>query len=608
MLSDTTIKRLNTISEISLSGKKINGLFRLMGSPILWKQAYANLAPNKGAITKGIDDVTLDGFSEMRIKSLIGRIKSGNYHFKPVRRAYIPKKNGKMRPLGIPNGDDKLVQEVVRIILNQTYECCFSNNSHGFRENRSCHTALTQVKQTWTGAKWFIEMDIKGFFDNIDHDKMIEILEKKIDDKRFLKLIVSMLKAGYMEDWKFHGTYSGTPQGGVISPILANIYLNELDCFVNKLIREFNKGESRGINPEYRHVSSKIERLRMKYRKMEANASIEALEDLRKQIRELIKVREGIPYGSPVDANYKKLRYNRYADDFILGVIGSKQDAIEIADKIRSFVVNELHLEIAEDKFAISHASKGVDYLGYKVISYSGNKSLKLKVNGTYTLQRVTSERIQLIIPNEKLQKFGMKNGYGDMYHHKPNSRPMLCNVSDAEIIATYNAELRGIVNYYSIGNSANRKLEPLVSLARTSCAMTLAHKHKSTTSKVISSMKRPDGEWIRRIEGKDKIHEFRIYRLCTDGKVQRISYSNIDRMPNTHKFVYSHTELIQKLEANTCAVCGSHEKVEVHHIRRLKDVAGSKEVWKVMMAARRRKTIPLCSKCHHLLHQGKLN
>lgn len=459
MLSDTTIKRLNTISKISLSGKKINGLFRLMESHNLWKQAYANLGPNKDAITKGIDDVTSDGFSEKRINYLISRMKSGNYDFKPVRRTYLPKKNGTMCPLGILNGDDKLIQEVVRIILNQTYECCFSNNSYGFRENRTCHTALMQVKQTWTTAKWFIKMDIKGLFDIINHDKMLEILEKKIDDKRFLNLIASMLKAGYMNDFKFYRGYSGTPQVGVISSILANIYLNELDYFIMGLIREFNENT----------------------------------------------------YGCPNEANYRKLHYNRYVDNFILGVVGSKRDAYEIADNIRKFVVEELHLEIVEDTFTIRHASYGVNYLGYKVISYSGNKSLKLK------------ERIQLIIPNEKLQKFAIKNGYGDMYHHKPNSRPMLTHLSDAEIISIYNAELRGIVNYYSLGNSVHRKLEPLVSLARSSCAITLAHKHKSTANKMISDMKRTDGEWVRKVEGTDRIYEYRIYRLHTDARKKSI-------------------------------------------------------------------------------------
>jgi RNA-directed DNA polymerase len=223
MLTDTTIRRLEALGALSKQGKRINGLFRLMESPILWQQAYANIYANKGATTPGADGSSLDSTSNQRFVRLMAAIKSGTYRFTPVRRVHIPKSNGKTRPLGIPTGDDKLVQEVVRMLLAKVYEDVFSNDSHGFRNGRSCHTALMQVRQKWTGMKWIVNMDIKGFFDNIDHEVMIEVLAKRIDDERFLALIRSMLKAGYLENWRFHETFSGTPQGGVVSPILANI-------------------------------------------------------------------------------------------------------------------------------------------------------------------------------------------------------------------------------------------------------------------------------------------------------------------------------------------------------------------------------------------------
>lgn len=199
MLTDTTLKRLNTIGLLSKQGKQINGLFRLMENEVLWKQAYINIKGNDGAVTKGVDEITLDGFSYKRIQKIIQELKVNEYQFQPVRRTYIPKKNGKKRPLGIPNGNDKLVQEVVKIILEEIYEPIFSNNNHGFRKGRSCHTALTQVKRSWTGTKWLIEMDIKSFFDNLNHEVLIKILSKKIQDKRFLLLINKMLKAGFLD-------------------------------------------------------------------------------------------------------------------------------------------------------------------------------------------------------------------------------------------------------------------------------------------------------------------------------------------------------------------------------------------------------------------------
>src|SRR5437879_2416047 len=189
-----------------------------MYTPELWMVAYSNLQSNKGAMTKGVNEDTLDGFSKARGDGIIQKLRGGTYEPNPVRRTYIPKSNGNSRPLGIPSGTDKLVQEVARIILERIYEPVFSDFSHGFRPKRSCHTALSVIQNTWNGTKWICDVDITGFFDNIDHNLMVKFLEKRIDDKRFIRLLEQMLKAGYIEDWKFFGTYTGTPQGGVLTP------------------------------------------------------------------------------------------------------------------------------------------------------------------------------------------------------------------------------------------------------------------------------------------------------------------------------------------------------------------------------------------------------
>ena len=238
-----TIEILDRIRKNSRDNKEgiFTRLYRYLLRPNLYYLAYKNLYANKGAGTKGVNDDTADGFSKEKVDRIIQSLVDGTYTPNPVRRKYIQKKQNstKKRPLGIPTFTDKLVQEVLRMILESVYEPIFSNNSHGFRPNRSCHTALKSLKREFSGVSWFIEGDIKGCFDNIDHQVLANVINAKIKDARLIQLIWKFLKAGYMEDWQYHATYSGCPQGGIVSPILANIYLNELDKFVNHRCTNF---------------------------------------------------------------------------------------------------------------------------------------------------------------------------------------------------------------------------------------------------------------------------------------------------------------------------------------------------------------------------------
>ena len=241
----------------SVSNNKYERLYRNLYNPEFYLLAYANIAKSQGSMTQGVDGQTLDNMSLPRINRIIESIRNRTYQPKPAKRKYIPKKNGKLRPLGITSTDDKLVQEVVRMILEAIYEPTFSNNSHGFRPKRSCHTALTQVKKNFTGVTWIVEGDIKACFDNFDHHVLVELLRKRISDEAFIGLIWKFLKAGYMEQWQYHMTYSGTPQGSGMSPILANIYLNELDRYMGEYKARFYK-PTRTANPAHRNMASKI--------------------------------------------------------------------------------------------------------------------------------------------------------------------------------------------------------------------------------------------------------------------------------------------------------------------------------------------------------------
>ena len=616
MRTDTTIRAVEAIAKASLNDRRINGLYRLMGNPeVLWKQAYANLYSNKGAITKGVNSNTLDGFSEERVNHLIRTLNVKEYRFTPVRRTYIPKKNGKLRPLGIPTGDDKLVQEVVRILLEQVYEPIFSENSHGFRPKKSCHTALTQVQRNWTGMKWIIEFDIKGFFDNIDHQKMLAILEKKVDDKRIIGLVKMMLNAGYMEGWKWNPTYSGTPQGGVISPLLANIYLHELDKFMDNEMDSFNKGKGRAENPEYRNMRHQLDLVRRKIRRRKGGLRVynttKPLPDLYHEEKSIGAEMRKIPHSDPFDTNYRRMQYVRYADDFIVGIIGSKQDAVETLQKVKDFLERELSLELAEDKTCIRHAESGVLFLGYEIKTYRNwNRLRKMTVNGTHTLRRTISGSLQLHVPPPRLAKFCTEHGYGTYCANdiKGHTRPVLLQRSDAEIILTYNAEMRGLANYYALATGYKGALNKLIAKAQFSFFATMAQKYKTKTSKIMQKLQLPNGAGYGvKVVINGKSVTYKLFKLA-DHVPPKMTNTKLDIKPTISWYTLSRTELIQRLNANTCEYCGKEGGYsEVHHIRGLKDVEKGKHEWQRQMSRMFRKTLVLCRECHTELHRRGL-
>jgi group II intron reverse transcriptase/maturase len=353
-----TQKYLELVRNRGKGGKELSRVYRGIKRKGLFLRAYANLYANDGALTPGIDPHdTVDGMSVRRIDNIIRKLEEGAIKWKPVRRTYIEKKkSSKKRPLGIPGWKDKLLQEAIRIVLETYYEPQFRDSSHGFRPNRGCHTALTAIQYQWHGMKWFIEGDIKGCFDNIRHEKLLEILGKQIKDERLLKLIRGLLNAGYMEDWVYHTTYSGTPQGGIISPLLANIYLNELDTFVeDDLIPKYTKGDTRKRkwNPVYQRLNQRA--IRAQKRK-----DIQAY-------RKAIQAKRHVPVCR--DDGCTWLRYVRYADDFLLGFAGTKREAEEIKQEIKTFL-ESLKLELSEDKTYVTNSRTGTA----RFLNYSGRK------------------------------------------------------------------------------------------------------------------------------------------------------------------------------------------------------------------------------------------
>ena len=593
---------LNSLAEHSkASNYKFERLYRILFNEEMFYIAYQRISANTGGMTPGTDGMTTDAMSLPRIEKLIASLKDESYQPQPARRVYIPKKNGKKRPLGVPSADDKLVQEVIRMILEAIYEGQFEYTSHGFRPHRSCHTALAQVQKTFGGSKWFVEGDIKGFFDNINHDVLINILCERIADDRFIRLIRKLLKAGYIEDWKFHRTYSGTPQGGIVSPLLANIYLDKLDKYLKEYIQNFDKGKNRKRHPDTCTLGYKRRWIVHKLKTV-------VNEDERAELIKNYKANKAqstlIPSGDEMDADYKRLKYVRYADDFLIGIIGSKEDAKRIKEDIKIFLTDKLALELSEEKTLITHTSKAAKFLGYEIDVTSSNTTRR-GTNGV--MRRAFNKRVRLMIGRDTIKNKLLEERMIEIKVHngkeqwKPKSKSVLVFNDDLEILDRYNSMVRGFVNYYSLANNSY-ELQTFGYILEYSMYKTFAHKYRSRVPVILRKYKKNKLFTVKfkLKNGKDKERTF-----YHDGYSRKdpTKISEIDKLPNL--MIYAcRTSLADRLKAGKCELCGATGTVQMHHVNKLGDLTG-KANWEKFMIARRRKTLALCENCHKMIHYG---
>lgn len=582
---------LTVIHERGKQDKPLERVYKLLFNRELYLIAYAKLYPNNGAMTKGVTEETIDGMSIQKIDRIIEQLRRETYYWRPARREYIPKKNGKHRPLGIPVWSDKLLQEVIRMILEAYYEPQFSEHSHGFRPKRGCHTALQEI-QTWKGTRWFIEGDISSYFDTIDHDVLITMLSRQIQDGRFIRLIKNMLEAGYLDDWKFHKTISGTPQGGVISPLLANIYLHQFDKWVGEeLIPQYTRGKKQKANSAYNRLSRRIKCYQDKgdYKKA----------------HQLIVERRNLPSVDTYDTSYRRLRYVRYADDFILGFTGSKAEAKAINKQIGDFLNTKLSLELSQEKTLITHATgESAKFLGYEIKAQRVNDYIDNK--GRRSANGVIALFVPASVIESKCRQY-MKNG-------KAIHRNNLLHDDDFSIVQTYQQEYRGLVQYYILAQNLSW-FSKVYWYMETSLLKTLAFKHKSSINKMLAKYKTTTTSTNGRTVPCLQVvvpREDKPPLVATWGGIS-LSYKKKAVIEDAPYQVYGgRTELIKRLLANKCELCGSEENIEVHHIRKLADLNkhNGKLVpkWKEIMSARCRKTLVTCRDCHHAIHNGSIN
>jgi group II intron reverse transcriptase/maturase len=574
-------------------GLPLERVYRHLFDPELFLRAYGKIYRNAGAMSKGTTEETVDGMDLQRIHNIIGFLKWERYKWTPVRRTEIPKANGKMRPLGIPTWSDKLVQEILRTLLEPYYEQRFSNSSHGFRPGRGCHTALHQIRKTWTGTVWFIEGDIKGCFDNIDHTVLLEIIRRDIHDGRLVNLIDGLLRAGYMEDWRYYDTLSGTPQGGIISPLLANIYLNELDRFVeNTLIPTYTAGTKRKANPEYTRCMHLIAEARKR-------------EDFQ-EVRRLKGERRKVMSVAPCEPGYRRLRYIRYADDFLLGFVGPKSEAEDIRRQIGEYLGQQLKLTLSTEKTLITHATDDkAKFLGYEIkVSRCGHL---ISENG----KRATNGRIALLMPKKAVDRYKSRFCKGGKTIH----RPELIVETDYTIIQRYQAVLKGVYNYYCMATNVGKRMTTIGWILRQSLQKTLAAKFQCRVNDVV-----------------------RKYRVVKDGrKMMQVTIKRKDKTPLTATFggfpferipegmgvidfrdmaawnkpTTKRCEAVQRLLAGRCELCGKENvPIAAHHIRKLADIdrpgRRPKADWEKHMVAMKRKSLMVCRDCHNTIHAGR--
>jgi len=550
MLPLKTQKELEIVRKRGEKGATLNRVYNILQSKELYLMAYAKLYANKGALTPGTTpNDTVDGMSMKRIDASIEKLKEKHYTWMPVRRTYVEKKSShKTRPLGIPGWSDKLLQEVIRMVLEAYYEPQFRESSHGFRPKRGCHTALERIIALGTGTRWFIEGDIKGCFDNISHTVVINILKRDIKDKEFLRLIWNMLKAGFMEDWKYYGTYSGTPQGGIASPLLANIVLHELDTYVeDALIPKCTRGKKRGYNPIYKRLADAATKARK-------NGNMKKANELKKQYMKLSS-------GNPNDPNYRRLWYCRYADDFILGYIGTRREADTIKQEIQQFL-KTIELEMSEEKTFITHAmTEKARFLNYEIGYNQADNATSITKAG-YTRRNVNG-KLWLSIPKDVITRWTNKVSKKD----KVRQRAELLNVSDYDIIRSYETELQGLINYYSLAHNAKNRMRYLRYLWETSLLKTLSNKHKTRMSVALKKYKQytsPDG---RQVVGVTVERNGKKPLIATFGSKPLKRERHIKIHDEQLTIYRTRNELITRLLAETCEICGNAEDVQAHHI-----------------------------------------
>jgi group II intron reverse transcriptase/maturase len=598
-MENQALTRLEALRKRNADRDWVNSdLYRLLYKPDLYEVAYEKIKSSPGNMTAGTDGTTLDGFSYQVITDLIGNLRDETFQFKPAKRVFIPKANGKMRPLGIASPRDKVVQEGIRMILETIYDspygAYFRDSSHGFRPNRSCHTALREFSRQWAGVTWIIEGDVQACFDEIDHHTLIALLKRKIADERFINLIWKALRAGYLWKKERNDTLIGSSQGSILSPMLANVYLHELDCFLERLKAKYDRGTERAKNPEYYRILKRRGKLLVQTN----GIWTPEIKTLTKQLRTL-------PSRKQDDPDFVRIKYIRYADDWIVGITGPKTLAETIKEEIRWFLKEDLKLQLSAEKTHITHAkSEEAFFLGTRLMVGSLRGEAKISIStsrhGRRFRRRATGWLPILKAPIRKLMERLHRKGFCDSEGF-PSSKKAWVGLDADQIIRLYNSILHGLLNYYRFADNF-AALSRIQYILRFSLAKTLAHKYRRTMKAMLKK------------HGRNLHFQWKL----SDGRDREVSFAeNTDWQVKTDAFAVHPADpdlLAWQVTLRTksklgfpCLICGSERHVNMHHVRHIRKMEVRKPPgFLAIMRALNRKQVPVCRECHLKIHSGE--
>ena len=591
-MSQETLERLERLRQLNSNRSWVNrDLYRLMYKEDLYIVAYERIKSKPGNMTPGTDGETLDGFSLETIREIIDEMRSEQFQFKPVRQQFIPKPNGKMRKLGIPCVRDKVVQEVMHLILEAIYDSpygpYFHDVSHGFRPNHSCHTALQEFREKWGGINWIIEGDIQACFDELDHHILVATLQKKIQDQRFLNLIWKLLKAGYMD---LHGAKKesliGSPQGGLISP---------LDEFIQGMRRTLEKGERKRRDPAYNRLSRK------------KGLMLKRGETRTKAFKEVVKQMRALPSMQTDDPDFIRIKFLRYADDWIVGVAGSHALAADLKEQIKTFLGERLKLTLSEEKTCITNLrAEEASFLGTLLsIGNGGEAKVTQQTNrlGYSCKRRSTGWQTVMNAPLPKLVKRLSDRGFCTK-EGVPLGKAGWSQLDADQIIHLYSSVNRGIQNYYRFADNW-RQLRTIQYILKNSLMKTLARKYKLSRAKVAKRFGKGISVTVRGKDGKeDRVVSFYLTRHWTKDRhaFQSGKHADID-LVQTGITMRTRSKL-----GKPCCICGETAgQIVMHHVRHIRKLTHKREPagFNRILRAINRKQIPVCKVCHGKIHRG---